>query len=151
MLEYTKFNLHEDYKVFMPLVERKSDYTIYHDSYTKCIDEMREFVKKNGFFLDENQVFNMVHDKKPSNGKTSRLFLLLYKHDGTPAKRGVAFQIYRDSGRVRTTYNPTDGHKEVGGNDYELNMYLTPVKEKDYVGHETIREDTHIFLNSKNR
>ena len=69
--------------------EKKSDYVIYHKSYTNAVTEIENFVKKNGFTLDDEtdkedigtQMFNLVGSghSKPTNGKTNRFNFDLYK------------------------------------------------------------------------
>jgi len=96
----------------------KDEYTLYHDSYTVAIQEMKRWVKRQGFEIDPEEAANTIGagPRKPSEGNTNRLRLLLFK-DKKPAKKSVHFQIYN-----RGTDTGT----------YELNMYLGMAKTQDY-------------------
>ena len=89
--------------------EKKSDYEIYHASYTQCIEEARKYVEKNGYTVDDDDMFSIVGmgPKKPSAGKTNKLHIPLYKN-GKPQKKELHVQVYgMDKG------------------NYELNMYIS--------------------------
>lgn len=87
----------------------KSDYEIYHKSYSDAITEVLDFIKKNGYEVSDEDVWNKISigSKRPSVGKTTKNTLELYK-GGKPTKpkRGIHFQVY---GMERK---------------YELNMYI---------------------------
>lgn len=97
-------------------VKNISDYKIYHDTFTSAIDEVITCLQEQGYYLDSQDVWHQISTGagKPKNGLTNRYNMALYTKEGTPAKRGVAFQI-ADLGRR-----------------YELNLYLTPMREKEY-------------------
>ena len=103
-----------------------ADYEIYHKSYTNAIDEIIDYLRDKNLYMDENDVWNEISTGKPrpKEGGTNRFNILLYNNDGTPAKKVVAFQI-ADLGK-----------------SYELNMYLSSAKLRDYTQDQvTIRED----------
>jgi len=87
----------------------KSDYEIYHDSYTSALSEVLDFVARNGYKVDEDLWFTNVSSgpRKPSAGKTNSFTLELEK-GGKPTRKVVSFQVYGlESGR------------------YELNAYIS--------------------------
>tara|TARA_Y100000310_G_C20487696_1_gene717636 strand:- start:25 stop:318 length:294 start_codon:yes stop_codon:yes gene_type:complete len=91
------------------ITEGKKDFEIYHKSYTKTIDEVLAYIKKNGYHIDEDEYDNEVAfgERKPAIGKTVRKTLPLWKR-GEKTKRKVHFQVYgMDSGK------------------YELNLYIS--------------------------
>ena len=102
-------------KTFKEIIEGKSDYTIYHKSYSAAVDEIKKFAKKNGYTLDDesdsenvgSQMFNVVGSgpKKPKEGKTNKFSFELYKNNKLQ-KKMLHAQIY--------------GTK----NQFELNMYI---------------------------
>jgi hypothetical protein len=85
----------------------KKDYEIYHKSFTSAITEVLEFVKKNGYELNEDEFFNSVTTgpKKPSEGKTNKYSLNIYKN-GVEQRKSLNFQVYGMS------------------TQWELNMYI---------------------------
>lgn len=87
--------------------EGKKDYEIYHDSYTSALNAVQDFIKKNGFEMDEDEWFTKVSTgpKRPSEGKTNRFTLPLMK-GGKESRRVISFQVYGM------------------GDRYELNMYI---------------------------
>jgi hypothetical protein len=93
-----------------------TDYEIYHSTFTSALNEVYEFLRNRGLFLDEQDVFTYITTGpgKPKHGMTVRFYLLCYTYEGTPALRGVDFQIADLESR------------------YELNMYINKVKSKDY-------------------
>lgn len=101
-------------KSFEKLDERKSksDYKIYHETYTSAVDEMLEFIKKNGYEISEDEIFNQITTGhgRPKNGSTTRHTLELTKNGKEQNKR-LHVQVY-DMGNSR-------------GNTYELNMYIS--------------------------
>ena len=87
----------------------KSDYEIYHDSYTSALSEVLDLVARNGYKVDEDLWFTNVSSgpRKPSAGKTNSFTLELEK-GGKPTRKVVSFQVYGlESGR------------------YELNAYIS--------------------------
>ena len=97
------------------LKEGKKDYTIYHNTLTSAITEMLAFVKKNGYTVDDDEVFDTVSTgpKKPSDGKTNRYTLRLYKGD-KEQRKSVHFQVYG-----------IGSSKQTATGRYELNMYIS--------------------------
>jgi hypothetical protein len=93
-----------------------SDFKVYHDSFTSVVDEVIKNLEGRGLYMDEDDVWDQISmgPGKPKNGRTDRYNLPLFDKDGKPAKKGVAFQV-----------------ADLGSR-YELNMYVTPHKEKDY-------------------
>lgn len=91
-------------------LEGKLDYKIYHKSFTDALDEVLAFVKKNGYEVKDDDIFNEVSTKypraRPSEGKTNSFKLQLYKDD-KPSRRYVNFQVYGLS------------------TQYELNIYIS--------------------------
>jgi hypothetical protein len=98
------------------LNEGKSDYVVYHNTYSSAADEMERFVKKNGYTLDDESdpenIGSQMYDeigrgpKKPTNGKTNKFDLKLYKGNKLQ-KKMLHAQVYGDGGR------------------FELNMYIS--------------------------
>ena len=87
----------------------KSDYEIYHDSYTSALSEVLDLVDRNGYKVNDDLWFTKVSTgpRKPSAGKTNSFTLELEK-DGKPTRKVVSFQVYGlESGR------------------YELNAYIS--------------------------
>jgi len=92
------------------LNEKKNDYIIYHGSYTSAVSSMMDFVKKNGYTTDEDDVFTSITagPPKPGKGKTNRIHLELYKN-GKKQKQKLHAQVY---------------NRGTSGNTFELNMYI---------------------------
>lgn len=90
------------------LEEGKKDYEIYHNTFSSAIDEVKKFAKKNGYELDDDDLFHKVGTgpKKPSTGKTNSYHLKLIK-GGKEDRKSLHFQVY--------------GMKS----QYELNMYIS--------------------------
>ena len=90
------------------LEEGKKDYEIYHNTFSSAIDEVKKFAKKNGYELDDDDLFHKVGTgpKKPSTGKTNKYHLTLMKN-GKEDRKKLHFQVY--------------GMKS----QYELNMYIS--------------------------
>lgn len=91
------------------LLEGKSDYTIHHKSYTKAIDEILDFIKKNGYEVTEDEINTKIttsYPGRPSEGKTTKLTLELMKGEKVQRK-ALHAQVY--------------GMKT----QYELNMYIS--------------------------
>lgn len=87
--------------------EAKSDYTVYHKSYTSAIEAAREYAEKKGYEINNDDAFTKigVGPRKPSPGKTNRFSIELTK-DGKPQRKMLHIQVY--------------GMK----NSYELNAYI---------------------------
>lgn len=87
--------------------EGKKDYQIHHSSYTDAVEEIRNYVQKNGYSVDDDDMFRIVGSgpRKPSEGKTNEFSIPLYKNE-EPAMKKVEVQIYGM------------------GKGYELNMYF---------------------------
>jgi hypothetical protein len=90
----------------------KSDYVLYHDTYTSAVQEAERYAKSQGFDLSKDELADEVGlgPGKPKNGKTVRHSLTLYKN-GEPikGKRRLHFQVYNRG---------QDRHA------YELNAYI---------------------------
>jgi hypothetical protein len=93
--------------------EAKSDYTIYHQSFTAAADEARRLAVRLGFEIDEDSWFNNVATGgrysrgRPSKGKTTRFTVDLTKN-AKPQRKTLNFQVYgMESG------------------SYELNAYVS--------------------------
>jgi hypothetical protein len=105
--------------------EAKSDYAVYHKTYTSAINTAREYAEKKGYQIDDDDAFRQIGmgPKKPSDGKTNRFSIQLTK-DGKPQKKHLHIQVY---GMGTYKRNP-DGSKTRsiwgGQNEYELNTYI---------------------------
>ena len=90
-----------------PIKEAKSDYEVYHKSYTSAIEAAREYAEKKGYEINNDDAFTKigVGPRKPSPGKTNRFSIELSK-DGKPQRKMLHIQVY--------------GMK----NSYELNAYI---------------------------
>lgn len=102
------------------ILERVRDYEVYHPSYSSAISEVVDWLKEQGLRMSEDDLFTYISTgpKKPSDGKTNRFDILLYDDNelqNVPAKKMVHFQVYG-----------------MGNGKYELNMYLSTAKIKDY-------------------
>lgn len=88
--------------------EGKQDYQIYHKSYTEAIQEMEAFAKKNGYELDDDEMFDKIGNgpRKPGEGKTNSFNIDLYKGGKKVNNRRLHAQVYGMGSR------------------YELNMYI---------------------------
>jgi len=87
--------------------EAKSDYEVYHKSYTSAIEAARNYAEKKGYEINNDDAFTKigVGPRKPSPGKTNRFSIELTK-DGKPQRKMLHIQVY--------------GMK----NSYELNAYI---------------------------
>lgn len=90
------------------LTEAKSDYTIYHKTFSSAVQHAIEVVEKRGYAIDGEEWDRKVAlgPKKPSSGKTNIYTIDLMK-DGKPTPRKLQMQVYYDQGR------------------FELNMYIS--------------------------
>jgi hypothetical protein len=105
--------------------EAKSDYAVYHKTYTSAINTAREYAEKKGYEIDDDDAFRQIGmgPRKPSDGKTNRFSIELTKN-GKPQKKMLHIQVY---GMGTYKRNP-DGSKTRsmwgGQNEYELNAYI---------------------------
>ena len=89
------------------VLEAKSDYEVYHKSYTSAIEAARAYAEKKGFEINNDDAFSKigVGPKKPSEGKTNRFSIELLR-GGKEQRKQLHIQVY--------------GMK----NGYELNAYI---------------------------
>jgi hypothetical protein len=89
------------------MTEKKSDYQVYHNTYSAAISTALDYAKSNGFEPDDDDVWNKISigDKKPKDGVTNKFTITLYK-DGKEQKKALQIQVYGM------------------GNRYELNTYI---------------------------
>jgi hypothetical protein len=105
--------------------EAKSDYPVYHYTYTSAIQSARDYAEKKGYEIDDEDAFRKIGmgPRKPSDGKTNRFSIELTKN-GKPQKKMLHIQVY---GMGTYKRNP-DGSKTRsmwgGQNEYELNAYI---------------------------
>jgi len=100
------------------LKEAKSDYVIYHNSYSSAVQEIEDYAKKNGYTLDDETDTENIGDqmatkiglgpKKPREGETNKFHLELYKNNKL-IKKMLHAQVY---------------NRGTNGNEYELNCYI---------------------------
>jgi hypothetical protein len=90
------------------VTEKKSDYQVYHNTYSAAISTALEYAQKNGYACDEDDIWNKISmgDKKPKDGVTNKFTITLYK-DGKEQKKALQIQIYGM------------------GDKYELNAYIS--------------------------
>jgi len=94
-------------KVLSELTEGKKDYEIHHKAYYKAVDEILAFIKKNGYEVSDDEVFNQISTGgKPGREKTKRIRLELTKNDKVQRKAMNA-QVY-----------------QLPHGTFELNMYI---------------------------
>ncbi len=105
--------------------EAKSEYVVYHKTYTTAINTAREYAEKKGYEVDDDDAFRKIGmgPKKPSEGKTNRFSIELTKN-GKPQKKMLHIQVYN----MGTFKRNQDGSKtrslHGGQNEYELNCYI---------------------------
>ena len=89
------------------LTEKKSDYQVYHGTYSSAVDTALEYAKSRGYEVVMDDVWNeiSVGPKKPSEGKTNKATVGLTK-DGKLQRKALQIQIYGM------------------GDRYELNVYI---------------------------
>jgi len=105
--------------------EVKSDYPVYHYTYTSAIQSARDYAEKKGYEIDDEDAFRKIGmgPRKPSDGKTNRFSIELTKN-GKPQKKMLHIQVYgmgtykraQDGSKTRSLYG--------GQNEYELNCYI---------------------------
>ena len=95
-------------KLFEAFISEKSDYQVYHNTYSAVINAVEEYAIDNGYELDEEEYSNAYIDAffKPKEGATKKDTLTLYKN-GKEQRKALHVQIY---GR--------------GKDKFELNMYI---------------------------
>ena len=89
------------------LSEAKSDYEVYHKSYTSAIQAAKEYAEKKGYEINDDDSFRQIGmgPRKPSEGKTNKFSIELSK-DGKVQRKKLQIQVY--------------GMR----NSYELNAYI---------------------------
>lgn len=94
-------------KLFEQFVNEKSDYPVYHNTYSSAVDAALEYAKSKGYEINDDDVWNeiSVGPKKPSEGVTNKASIGLSK-DGKPQRKMLHLQIYGMKDR------------------YELNAYI---------------------------
>jgi hypothetical protein len=87
--------------------EAKSDYEVYHKTYTSAISAARNYAEKKGYEINDDDAFRQIGmgPRKPSEGKTNKFSIELSK-DGKVQRKKLQIQVY--------------GMK----NSYELNAYI---------------------------
>ena len=105
----------ESFKIFL---EAKSDYEIYHNSYSAAVSEIEKFTEKNGYTLDDHSDKEMIGDqmatkvgmgpKKPKEGDTNKFH----------------FELYKNNKKIRKMLHAQVYNRGTNGNEYELNMYI---------------------------
>jgi len=77
------------------MAEGKSNYPIYHDSYTKAMATALDFARRNGYTVTDTEIENEITfgQGKPSVGKTTKHSLQLMKGDKEQKKR-LQVQVY---------------------------------------------------------
>lgn len=99
--------MNESARLSFKTFNESSDYKIYHSSYSDAISEVVRYIKDKGFTYNEDEFFNDITTgpKKPSDGKTNKFHIQMYK-DEEATKKYIHIQVYGM------------------GNRYELNMYI---------------------------
>jgi hypothetical protein len=100
-----KYGLEES--VSKSITEAKSDYEVYHKSYTSAIQAAKEYAEKKGYEINDDDSFRQIGmgPRKPSEGKTNKFSIELSK-DGKVQRKKLQIQVY--------------GMR----NSYELNAYI---------------------------
>ena len=90
------------------ILNERTEYPIYHKSYTNSIQAAEAYALKKGYTIDDEEMAQKVgiNSKRPSVGKTTRVSLELMR-SGKPQKKMLHIQVY--------------GMK----NGYELNCYIS--------------------------
>ena len=107
------------------LEEAKSDYTIYHPTYSSAVQHARAKLQDKGLEIHDDDWFREVNSgpRKPSPGDTNSLHIPLHK-DGKETKKHAHIQVYNRGDDVK--------------NAYELNMYHEEVEIEESRGHKTL-------------
>jgi len=97
----------------------KKDYNVYNNSYSDAVQEVIEYIERNGYDVNNDEfneaVFNNIStgSKRPKEGQTTRVTLPLWKMVGgnlKPQRKAAHFQVYgMDDKRGR----------------YELTLYIS--------------------------
>ena len=89
------------------VTEVKSDYEVYHKSYTSAIQAAKAYAEKKGYEINDDDSFRQIGmgPRKPSEGKTNKFSIELSK-DGKIQRKKLQIQVY--------------GMR----NSYELNAYI---------------------------
>jgi len=89
------------------VTEAKSDYEVYHKSYTSAINAAKAYAEKKGYEINDDDSFRQIGmgPRKPSEGKTNKFSIELSK-DGKVQRKKLQIQVY--------------GMR----NSYELNAYI---------------------------
>ena len=89
------------------VAEAKSDYEVYHKSYTSAIQAAKAYAEKKGYEINDDDSFRQIGmgPRKPSEGKTNKFSIELSK-DGKVQRKKLQIQVY--------------GMR----NSYELNAYI---------------------------
>jgi hypothetical protein len=89
------------------ITEAKSDYEVYHKSYTSAINAAKAYAEKKGYEINDDDSFRQIGmgPRKPSEGKTNKFSIELSK-DGKVQRKKLQIQVY--------------GMR----NSYELNAYI---------------------------
>lgn len=89
------------------IMEAKSDYEVYHKSYTSAINAAKEYAEKKGYEINDDDSFRQIGmgPRKPSEGKTNKFSIELSK-GGKVQRKKLQIQVY--------------GMR----NSYELNAYI---------------------------
>ena len=87
--------------------EAKSDYEVYHKSYTSAINAAKEYAEKKGYEINDEDSFRQIGmgPRKSSEGKTNKFSIELSK-GGKVQRKKLQIQVY--------------GMR----NSYELNAYI---------------------------
>jgi hypothetical protein len=87
--------------------EAKSDYEVYHKSYTSAINAAKAYAEKKGYEINDEDSFRQIGmgPRKPSEGKTNKFSIELSK-GGKVQRKKLQIQVY--------------GMR----NSYELNAYI---------------------------
>ena len=108
------------------LTEAKSDYPVYHFTYTSAINAAREYAEKKGYEIDDDDAFRKIGmgPKRPSAGKTNKFSIELIK-GGKPQKKLLHIQVYNMGTFKRDNRDGSYVKSLHGGQDrYELNAYI---------------------------
>jgi hypothetical protein len=87
--------IHESIKLTSLVKEAKSDYEVYHDSYTSAINAAKAYAEKKGYTINDDDSFRKIGmgPKKPSEGKTNKFSIELSKDDKVQKKQ-LHIQVY---------------------------------------------------------
>lgn len=88
--------------------ESKEPYVVYHNSYSSAVQAAEKYAESKGYLIDEDDWAREITfgPKKPSDGKTNRATIGLFKN-GKEQKKALHIQVYG-----------------MGNGKYELNAYI---------------------------